>query len=265
MNKEARLILGFTLISNIIVIYAIISFGIGKFFISWWQSSSRYIIGVIVIALIWYILWIKRINNKNEFIELSDLGYKESLLQNADKDLTISMCPQCEVDCYYFSNDPEKSHILNCWNCQHVFSFAWCDKCGMGSDFIKDIPQNPSSWECPECNQTYPLSSGIFINVTNSMSLKDLPLKVHLGWLNRQMNFEKEQAATSIWLMSTLVLSYTLISPIVESLNDTYFRIDWYPILAGLISIIVFISTWYGFVLYPTKLMKKIAQSKDEL
>jgi hypothetical protein len=275
MKKTATAILIFTVLGNLIVLFAIFYSGIGTFFLFWQVSSLKYTLGIVIVAFIWYLIWIKHIGNKKMFTELSAFDFNETLYLNADKGLMYTMCPKCENDGYYFSKDPDESNILICWNCQHTFSYAWCEKCGMGADFIKNIHQNPRSWECPECHSLYLISSNVFEKPVTIISEENLPANVQLGRLVRRKKFEKEQAITTVWSMSTLLISFTLVLPMGNSLVEAFARYNLTnitrttsPLLyscGGFLGVLaIFISTWYGFMLYPVVIRKKIKQLQNE-
>jgi hypothetical protein len=96
------------------------------------------------------------------------------------------------------------------------------------------------------------------------VSDKNLPIDIRLSWLVRQMKFQKEQAITSVWFLSSLLISITLVSPIVHSLNKAFPKTDLIPLLNGVVFIVVFISTWYGLLFGPLVLMKRFTRPKKE-
>jgi len=273
MKKTTTPILVFTVTSNLIVTYIIIYSGIDKFFRFWKETSLKYTLGIAVVSFIWYLMWRIRIKYKKEFAELSKSDYIEASNLDADKDLMFTMCPKCENDCHYTSKDSIETKILICWNCQHIFSFAWCEKCGMGSDFIRNIPQNPPSWECPDCHSNYPTPSNIFDLPTKTISDKTLPANVKLCQLARQMKFEKEQALTGVWFLSSLLISFTLVFPILNSVtqaitkqNSIYVNDSISELLIPcggfLVFLIVLVSTWYGLMFYPIAITKRFTQNR---
>lgn len=276
MKKSAVPFLVFTLLGNAITVGAILLSGVDDFLLFWWQTTLKYTLGIVVFAFLWYLLWINRIRHKKEFARLSLLEDEETLDTNADRGLMLTMCPGCEQDCYYFSKDPEASSMLICWSCQHTFSFVWCDRCGMGGDFVAEVSQQPASWECPQCKNTYSLSRDIFEQPLKTVSDKELPASVGLSHLARQQRFQKEQAVTSVWLLASLLVSLTLVSPIIHSVNRALAKLNLMdappgpgsplPYLCGIFGVylIVLVSTWYGLVFYPLALMRKSRQSKHE-
>jgi hypothetical protein len=274
-KKTKTSIWAFTVISNILVVCIILYSGIDRFFFLWKETSLKYTIGVVVVAVIWYLVWLIVIKYKREFAELSNPDYIESLNLNADKDLMFGMCPKCENDCCYTSKDAIETKILICWNCQHVFSFAWCEKCGMGWDFIANISQRPSSWECPKCHNKYSIYDSVFDEPTKTVAYKALPVDVRLSYLARQMKFKKEQALTSVWFLSSLLISFTMVPPILGSFTDAAAKLsDFYindslsqvliPCGGFLTFLVVFVSTWYGFMLYPVAIAKRFIRTQSE-
>ncbi len=256
MKKIEISVLVFTIISNAIAIYAIIASGIGKFFLTWRELSLNYTLGIIVVAFIWYLIWTKRIKNKKVYSKLSELDTNIFLNSRVDKDLTSVMCPKCENDCYFFSKNQDEYHVLVCWSCRHIFSYAWCEKCGEVSDSITDTSRETTSWECPDCNSSYPISRHIFDNPLKTMSDKKLPGNTNMSRLAQQLQFEKKQAITSIWLLSSIGISYTLALPISKSFNKAFeISVSNSPLI-----IIVFVSTWYGLNIFSSALIKKIEQ-----
>ena len=71
MKKTGMVVLFFTVISNLILIYAIIASGFAEFLNFWNKVSLKYTVGIIFMASIWYFIWITKINKKDEFTDLS--------------------------------------------------------------------------------------------------------------------------------------------------------------------------------------------------
>lgn len=273
MKKTGRFVLFFTVICNLIIIYAIITSGIDEFLIDWNNLSLKYTIGIILAAGIWYIFWIIRINKKDEFADLSSFTLSELVNLNGDKDFLPTQCSKCGEDCWYTSQDPNATLILTCWDCQHLFSYAWCDESGMGGDFIENIAQKPSSWECPDCHTEYPIHVNIFENPQKTVSYKQLPTNVVLSDKARQYRFQKEQAATSVILLSTLLVSFSLVSPVIHAIGKT---LDQFVTIAEpnssllfscgafLIFLFSFVAMWYGLAWSLLWLFKKIKTKNEE-
>ena len=267
MKKTGRLVLFFTVISNLIIIYAVVASGINEFLIFWNKISLKYTIGIILMAGIWYFIWITRINKKGEFADISTYTSSDLLNLNDDKDFLPTQCPECEEECWYESKDPNATLVLTCWNCQHLFSYVWCEKSGMGGDFIEKITHKPSSWECPDCHTAYPISGHVFENPKNTVSYKQLPTSVVLSNKARQYRFQKEQAATSVIFLSTMLIGFSLVPPVVNALEKAFSQFVTIteansPLLyscgAFLFFLFSFVAMWYGLVMSLLWLFKKI-------
>lgn len=263
------ILLFFTITSNLIIIYSIITSGIYEFLIFWNAISLKYSIGIIFAAFIWYFIWTIRINKKEEFSDLS--AYTSSDLLDLDlngaKDFLFIQCPKCGEECWYESKDPNATLILICWNCQHLFSYAWCETSGIGGDFIKNIAYKPSSWECPDCHTIYPIHPHVFENPKNTIPYTKLPPSVALSDKARQYRFQKEQAATSVILISTMLLSFSLVLPVLNALEKTFRQFvtiteTTSPLLYScgmfFFFIFTFVAMWYGLLLALLWLFTKI-------
>jgi hypothetical protein len=270
MKKMAFPILVFVVISNLMIIVAIIYSGIDAFLFFWRLTSLKYTLGIVIISLISYLIWIKHINDKKESAELSAFEYTDALEANADKDLMFAMCPKCENDCYYSSKNYEEPIVLICWSCQQTFSSVWCEKCGMGGDFVTNISEKPPSWQCPDCHSTYAIPADIYENPIKTVAKENLPATVHASHAARQIRFQIDQATTSVWLLSSLLISFTLVLPITDSFYRALIRYGLTPTSllftscgGFLMMCIVFISTWYGLIFYPLAIVRKIKQLQD--
>lgn len=267
MKKTGMVVLFFTVISNLIIIYAIIASGFDEFLNFWNKVSLKYTVGIIFMASIWYFIWITKINKKDEFTELSTYTLSDLLKLNDDKDFLLTQCPECGKECWYESKDPNATLILTCWNCQHQFSYAWCNKSGMGGDFVANIAHKPSSWECPDCHTTYSVHVNIFENPKNTVSYKQLPTNVVLSDKARQYRFQKEQAATSVIFSSTMFIGFSLVSPVMNALEKAFSQFITIteansPLLFScgmfLIFLFSFVAIWYGLVMLLLWLFTKI-------
>lgn len=267
MKKIGKLVLFFTVISNLIIIYAVAASGINEFLIFWNKVSLKYTIGIILTAGIWYFIWIARIDKKSEFADLSVYTSSDLLNLNADEDFSPTQCPECEEECWYESKDPNETLVLTCWKCQHLFSYVWCEKSGMGGDFMANITHKPSSWECPDCHTAYPISGHVFENPKNTVSYKQLPKSVVLSNKARQYRFQKEQAITTVIFLSTMLMGFSLVPPVANALGKAFSQFVTIteassPLLyscgAFLIFLFSFVAMWYGLVMSLLWLFKKI-------
>ncbi len=272
MKNTGRLVIFFTVISNLIIIYSIIISGIDEFVIFWNKVSLKYTIGIILVALIWYFIWIIQINKKEEFTDLSAYTSSDLLNLNDDKDFLPTQCPKCETECWYESKDPNATLVLTCWNCQHLFSYAWCDKSGIGGDYIENIAHKPSSWECPDCHTAYPIHDHVFENPKNTVSYTQLSISVILSDKARQYRFQKEQAATSVIFLSTIFMGFSLVPPVVNALEKAFGRFVTIteansPLLYScgvfLIFLLSFVAMWYGLIMSLLWLFTKIKALND--
>ncbi|MFW2373249.1 MAG: hypothetical protein ACN4GM_09015 [Gammaproteobacteria bacterium] len=59
-------------------------------------------------------------------------------------------CPECGLS-GIADYDIFKPAIFQCTYCNHVFSYIWCKKCGMGGDFLHNIELKPKTWKCFDC------------------------------------------------------------------------------------------------------------------
>ena len=74
-------------------------------------------------------------------------------------------CEVCNDDAYHETPDPDGSYILECTGCGSKYSSVWCDKCGMGGDFVENPDLNPKHWSCPGCKTRYRLPASFAMSI----------------------------------------------------------------------------------------------------
>jgi len=267
-EKKPRGIQILTAIGSLLIVCLIVASGIDAFLLNWSKTTLIYSIGVLIGALVWYLLWILRIDNKEKFSLLSGSEDDNSIDPKSDKDLVFEFCSECEQENYYFfTKHNDEPRIVICWNCGKNISFVWCEKCGLGGDFVPKVSEKPTSWECPNCHDTYPIPAEIFENSIASMAEKNIPIHANLSRLKSQKAFEKEQAAVGIWLLASLALSITLFLPISSAFTRLFENVLMIAVDEGLGIIFAFILSlplWYGLCFYPLLLRDKMKRSQTE-
>jgi hypothetical protein len=73
-------------------------------------------------------------------------------------------CEVCNEDAFFDPPDPDGSYVLECTRCGTKYSSVWCDKCGMGGDFVEKPDTNPRHWTCPGCKTRYSLSARVLFH-----------------------------------------------------------------------------------------------------
>jgi hypothetical protein len=66
-------------------------------------------------------------------------------------------CEGCQRNGLYSIPSTNEDHFVVCSDCGWETSMVWCEKCGMGGDFVSHLPTRPKSWVCPDCETTYSL------------------------------------------------------------------------------------------------------------
>jgi len=79
--------------------------------------------------------------------------------------------------------------IIQCTNCEHVYSYIWCEKCGIGGDFISNFDEKPDSWSCSDCNTT--------ISIPYNTYLRNRKLKAPLEHEYEEVGVPRENPSES--------------------------------------------------------------------
>lgn len=83
-------------------------------------------------------------------------------------------CPKCEYEGpeRYSLVDPA---IVRCPQCDHIYSYIWCETCGIGGDFINNIDDRPRRWVCTDCgsSQSIPCKAYAVIEGVNAIHVED--------------------------------------------------------------------------------------------
>lgn len=58
----------------------------------------------------------------------------------------------------YADYDPEKAVVFQCYKCNRIYAYIWCETCCMGGDFIPNIDEQPEQWACADCGSVVPVS-----------------------------------------------------------------------------------------------------------
>ena len=261
-----------TVLCDILFAFALDYYGPGRFFNSWWAHNSNWIITILVGAIIIFILWLYKISTNKETIELKKLEKENYHKETQPSKFNISMCPKCGATTYYFyDKDPCAPCILECWSCKNQFSFAWCENCDMGSDFIKDIKQRPNSWQCPDCETIYPLPTHIFDYPTTTFDFSELPQPTKVQHLQAQHRYQIKTAAGTIFVIAAVGFAILLWRPIIEILQFFTHKPEINSIvqnipeiifaLLALPGIFIFLLAIMGNLLLPMQLIQHLFQA----
>lgn len=276
MSKIKIPIIILTITIDILIGTAILFSGPVSFLSEWWLSNSIYIVAILAGGIGWYLLWLKRIKYKIEFAGLTEVDNNEIVDMQVDKNLFPMMCPKCEHDAYCLTTKTtDEAMILVCNQCNYVFAYVWCEKCGMGGHFLKDISQKPNHWECPDCKGTYSIPMDIYEHPITLLEEDELPRDTNLRQKVRQRLFEIEQAGYSVGMISTLLLSFTLVFPAFHAVNRMLIMMGMSPLegngsslplslLAGLVTLLIFIGIWYGMMLLLFLELKRQKARQDQ-
>ncbi len=264
----------FMVMYSAILITVVTYTGLGNLLSQWWESGSIYILGIIFSASLLYLFWSLSINRKyahhGKLLTIDD----ERVDPEADRNLSIAICPQCEEEGHYYSTESgEGSFALVCWKCHYTFSDVWCENCGMGGDFVDMHLREPPTWTCPECDEEYPLPMDFYENPIHLKSWENLGNHQQVSFQERQRSFKLNQAKASIWLLASILLSYTLIQPLLTASNDTLSKlnVEWVNgespsmLLSCVLLMILFVGTWYSFVLFPLAMMKIFDRLRSQM
>jgi len=99
-------------------------------------------------------------------------------------------CPKCDYEGAedYSLNDPA---IICCPQCGHIYSFIWCETCGIGGDFIEKIYEKPTTWTCEDCHTTQPISNNVYDDIENLESARyQEPIKAYQSHDARNIGFD---------------------------------------------------------------------------
>jgi hypothetical protein len=259
---------------GVLFILTLISYsGIRSFFMFWWKTSFKYALGGVFGTGLFYLIWSLRINQNYEQFKYSNRE-NNPLNMEADRNLSLATCPKCEETGYYFTPEPgADSSALICWKCRHTFSTVWCGKCGMGGDFVDMTMRESMDWRCPECNSNYTLPIGFYENPVTLKSWENLENNVQTSFTERQRQFRHTQARGSSWIFASLIISFTLVQPIVNSFYKTLSKLNIkllpgeaaYGLLDCVSYLIFFVITWYTLLLFPYIAGKEFNRLRDRL
>ena len=240
-----------TILWDILFGFALAYYGPNRFITSWWQTNSKLASIIFIGAIIIIFLSLFKISNKKDFVEVKKL--KKEICQTTSRQSKYSMmdCPKCQHTTYYFyQGEPDAPCILECWSCHHRFSFVWCDKCGMGSDFIKNIQKRPASWQCPDCEFVYSLSPHIYENPITTFDFSALPQSTRIIHLQTQYDYQVKSTVISVFIFSAIAYIFLLMMPVNEVLSFYTTKPEINSIFKTIPKIVIALSVLPGIFLF---------------
>ncbi len=253
-------------------IFGVISYaGIGSFLSDWLDSGLIYALASVAGSGLIYLIWSIKIDQ--DFRSYEDpKDWENRSDQAADRNLSLATCPKCGEPGYYFNQAPVTTpSTLICWKCGHTFSSVWCDPCGMGGDFVDLSAGKPAEWKCPQCNQIYPLPAEFYENPIQLDPWESLEKNAQTSFSKRQKKFRKSQARTSSWFLASLIIAFTTMQPMMNSIHRAVTKYN-VKLLSGevaylfldMVSMLVFFTiTWYILLLIPFVIQKLFSQSME--
>jgi hypothetical protein len=177
-----------------------------------------------------------------------------------EKDYLPISCVQCGQQGFIFINDFERSYFVICKTCGWETSQVWCPKCQMGGEFVSNILDRPFSWNCPQCNTRYELSSAFYELPVMLFAKEALPPAT----LER---IEKDfQSSNSLWrtLRSTiiaLVAIAVLMAVAMLPMLLVYTPLPW--TIPGFIATLLIFAVWWWLIGRVLKLRRDPLAESD--
>ncbi len=103
---------------------------------------------------------------------------KHKMTAEFEKDYLPIWCEDCDSQGYVFVDDLDCPYYVVCKTCGYETSQVWCPKCQMGGEFVRNIGERPSSWNCSNCKTEYELPSEFYENPIMLFTEEVLPQNV---------------------------------------------------------------------------------------
>jgi hypothetical protein len=258
------LIIFIELLGLILIALVISTVGFQSLVKAWWGQYSWYIIGGSLAGGAILFFWTLQIKAKYLPPGSSMEDYLSSQETDSGQDLMPLTCPDCEATGYYFSPAYDFDTALICWKCGCHFSQVWCDACGMGGDFVEGMDERPADWICPGCKREYSLPVGYYENPVRLISWENLDQDVQNSERAQLMRNRIRDARVTILGLGTIGLTFTLMDPLLEGLQQTLEIIDLVSSEALKILILIvgmlllFVSIWWGMIFFGAFLWKGV-------
>lgn len=261
------------LLGSGIVLMMIVFSGAGRFFKLWRQTNAIYALLGSIGAFFLYLIWSQYVKNQYGLAGGINSENKVQVDSDGGQSLIPETCSHCgEIGYHYWKGVGTKDFSLMCWKCQRIFSTVWCEKCGMGGDFVDMASGDPSDWFCPECKQIYTLPVDFFKYPIKLVPWETLGTNEKQGFEERQGRSQLVTARAVSWVIGAGIISFTLIEPMMDAFDHSLIKLGLGMIDEGLYTLlscgsflIFFLIIWFAFTIYPILIVNRYSRWRDQL